>query len=259
MNIKDYISSGIIESYLLGQLSEKERSEVEAMAVKYPEVKAEIELVEATLIDIAAKTPPPHLKQNILSKIELKESKVVPLENKKSSSMLWLVAASVALLIGSSAYNIILMNKLQKSQEQLIAINSEKERYVKDFETQSASYKMMAEQMAIMMQPENKKVMLKGMDVAPTALATVYWNQQNKDVYINVNKLPMPSEGKQYQLWAIVDGKPVDIGMLDMNPDLPPLHKMKTIAGAQAFAVTLEKKGGSPTPTMTAMYLMGNV
>lgn len=260
MNIKDYISSGIIESYLLGHLSHAERAEVEAMAMKHPEVKAEIELVEETLMDIATKTPPPaHLKKSILSKIDLKEAKVVQIETKKSSSTLWLVAASFALLIGSSIYNIILMNKLQSSQDELASINSEKEKYVKDFETQSASYKMMAEQMAILMQPENKKVMLKGMDVAPNALATVYWNQQNKDVYINVNALPAPAEDKQYQLWAIVDGKPVDIGMLDMNPELPPLHKMKTIAGAQAFAVTLEKKGGSPTPTMTAMYLMGNV
>ena len=258
MNIQDYISSGIIESYILGELSDAERAEVIAMSDTHPEVKAEIEAVEIALMNAASKTPPTHLKQNILSKIDIKETKVVSLETQKTSYV-WLAAASVALLIGSGIYNIILMNKVQNIESQFTASNSEKEKYVKDFETQSASYKMMAEQMAILMQPENKKVMLKGMDIAPNALATIYWNQKNQDVYINVNTLPTPSDDKQYQLWAIVDGKPVDIGMLDMNPDLPPLHKMKTIAGAQAFAVTLEKKGGSPSPTMEAMYLMGNV
>ena len=259
MNIQDYISSGIIESYILGQLSDKECSELQALTKQHPEIQAEIEAVEEALMTSVSKTPPPALKQTILSKLNVKEAKVIALETKKSSLSLWLVAASVAVLIGSGIYNIILMNQLESVKNQLALNNSEKEKYAKDFEAQSASYTMMAQQMAILMQPENKKVMLKGMDVAPTALATVYWNQKNQDVYININELPLPDENKQYQLWAIVDGKPVDIGMLDMNPELPPLHKMKTISGAQAFAVTLEKKGGSPTPTMTAMYLMGSV
>ena len=37
------------------------------------------------------------------------------------------------------------------------------------------------------------------------------------------------------------------------------LQQLKTIGKAQAFAVTLEKKGGSPTPTLAALYLIGNV
>ncbi len=259
MTIQEYISSGVIESYILGELSDKERAEVEALAAKHPEVTAEIEAVETTLMNFASKTPPAHLKNNILAKLDLQESKVVSMETAKPSYTGWLVAASLALLIGSAIYNVILNNKVKSAEEQLAAVNSEKEKYAKDFEAQSSTYTMMVEQMAILMQPENKKVMLKGMDAAPTALATVYWNQQNQDVYINVNSLPSAPDDKQYQLWAIVDGKPVDMGMLDMNPELPPLHKMKPITGAQAFAVTLEKKGGNPSPTMDAMYLMGNV
>lgn len=34
---------------------------------------------------------------------------------------------------------------------------------------------------------------------------------------------------------------------------------MKPIADAQAFAITLEKKGGVQVPTLNAMYLVGNV
>ena len=39
---------------------------------------------------------------------------------------------------------------------------------------------------------------------------------QSKDVYLLVNHLPKPVPDKQYQLWAIVDGKPVDAGIFDM-------------------------------------------
>lgn len=257
MNIQDYISSGIIESYVLGHLSEKERKELEEMAMQHPEVISEIEQVEKTLLNFASKNPPADLKQKIQNKLDFNENKVIQMEPKKNRT--WLVAASIALLIGSSIYNIVLMNKLKDTEDQLAVVSSDNEKYVRDFEAQSKSYGEMAQEMAVLMSPENKKIMLKGMDVAPSSMAVIYWNQNTKDVYINVNSLPVPSEDKQYQLWAIVDGKPVDAGVFEMKSDSASLQKMKTIIGAQAFAVTLEKKGGNPTPTMTAMYLMGNV
>ena len=64
------------------------------------------------------------------------------------------------------------------------------------------------------------------------------------------------TEEKQYQLWEIVNGKTVDAGMLD---NCTGLCKLKNIPSAQAFAITLENKGGSPTPTMSALYVMGAV
>lgn len=93
------------------------------------------------------------------------------------------------------------------------------------------------------------------------SLATVYWDSRSKDVYLLVNNLPKPSPDKQYQLWAIVDGKPVDAGMLDMEDTNSGslVHKMRNIPKAQAFAITLENKGGSTSPTMEAMYVMGGV
>jgi len=258
LNIQEYISSGIVESYVLGQLSDSEMAEVTALALKHPELKAEIELVENTLIKYASKNPPLELKEKIAVKLDLKEATIISIDEKKTKAIRWLVAASVILLVSSSIYNIILIDKLKESEAQLSALNSENEKYVKDFEAQSKSYGEMAQEMAVLMNPENKKIMLKGMEIAPTALAAIYWNQNTTDVYINVNSLPMPAKDKQYQLWAIVDGKPVDAGVMDMEAP-GALHKMKSIAGAQAFAVTLEKKGGSPIPTMNAMYLMGSV
>jgi anti-sigma-K factor RskA len=56
----------------------------------------------------------------------------------------------------------------------------------------------------------------------------------------------------------MVDGKPVDAGMLDMDKGQM-VVKMKNTPVAQAFAITLEKKGGSPTPDMNAMYVMGTI
>jgi anti-sigma-K factor RskA len=88
-------------------------------------------------------------------------------------------------------------------------------------------------------------------------MATVFWQTRTKDVYVMPNKLPAPAEDRQYQLWAMVKGKPVDAGMLD--PDCISVCKMKNIPEAEAFAITLEKKGGSPTPNMEQLFVMGKI
>ena len=40
MNVQEYISSGIVESYVLGLASDEERKEFEQMCVQYPDVLA---------------------------------------------------------------------------------------------------------------------------------------------------------------------------------------------------------------------------
>ena len=86
--------------------------------------------------------------------------------------------------------------------------------------------------------------------------ATVFWDSRNKDVYVMAKELPKPNAGKQFQLWAIVDGKPVDAGMI--SPSCAGVCKMKNIPRAQAFAITLENTGGSPTPHLEQLFVIGN-
>lgn len=49
MNIQTYITSGILELYVLGSLSEQETKEVLHYATIYPEVRAEINAIERAL------------------------------------------------------------------------------------------------------------------------------------------------------------------------------------------------------------------
>ena len=87
-------------------------------------------------------------------------------------------------------------------------------------------------------------------------MATVYWDKRSKDVYLHVNNMPAATTGKQYQLWALVDGTPVDAGVFDIS-SANPMIKMKNIPRAQGFAVTLEPTGGSIKPTPEQMYVLG--
>ncbi|MBC7744832.1 MAG: hypothetical protein H7096_06985, partial [Flavobacterium sp.] len=50
-----------------------------------------------------------------------------------------------------------------------------------------------------------------------------------------------------------------DLGVFSVNSEDNGMIKMKDIAAAQAFAVTLELRGGSINPTMEQMMVMGAI
>ena len=103
-----------------------------------------------------------------------------------------------------------------------------------------------------------KMARMDGTAISPQSDATVYWDTTSHDVYLMVNNLPAPASDQQYQLWALLDGKPIDMGMLEISEKPLQLYRMKNAQNAQAFAITLEKKGGNPTPK-GPMYVIGKL
>jgi anti-sigma-K factor RskA len=54
--------------------------------------------------------------------------------------------------------------------------------------------------------------------------------------------------------------EPIDMGVFEIDNVLENIQKMPyLVKNAMAFAITLEKKGGNPSPTLSAMYVIGNV
>lgn len=258
MDIKTYISSGIIEAYVLGTSSPEESSILECVMQNNPEVKAAVAEYQQILEDFATKTaiaPPSHLKLEILKKLDFaapveNPAKIIPLNTTTQKQIvqnpisIWLKAASVAVLfgVGYLAYEVNTKN----SQLQQVAQNNI------ELSTKISSL----EQMNTMLL-NSKKIELKGVERHPALLAEVYMNADH-EVFLNPKNLPAAPSGKSYQLWAIVDGKPVDMGVYDSKKDSV-IQEMKSVKNPQAFAITLEKEGGNPTPTMEEMYVMGEV
>ncbi len=272
MNIQDYILSGIVESYVLGLASPEESAEFERMCAAHNEVLAARNAFEIQLeasIQQQKLEPPRELKSRIFSRIGM-EKDAQPGRFKVSTGKPTLVprigfakyiaAASLLLLAGSVALNFYLLSEYKKSiaqNNELIAVQTQVASANQVLSTKLETYE---NAMSLMKNPLMAIIKMPGLpnSPAPSSMATVFWNTESKDVYLLVNKLPMPVRDKQYQLWAIVDGKPVDAGIFDMQEGLS-FVKLKTIPKADAFAITLEKKGGSSTPDMNAMYVMGKV
>ena len=76
MNTNDYILTGILEQYVLGDVSPQEKQEVECMSHIYPEVHEELIKVEKALEGFAldnAVSVPSHIKENIFKIISEEE------------------------------------------------------------------------------------------------------------------------------------------------------------------------------------------
>lgn len=274
MDSKEYISSGILESYILGHASPEEAGILECVMKNNNEVREAFEEAQKTFEMLAtaqAVTPPSDLKSKIWAKIQQEqnvelEKPVIPIQNnvqkveeekevqeiKNTKSSSWknfAIAAAVLFLI-STGINLYWMNSQSKINDQLVKVESERK-------TNQLAMQNMQQKLDVFANPNMKKVVLAGVDKHPEAKATVLWDSNSKDIYLSANSLPKAPEGMQYQLWAIADGKPVSAGMYSEDKDSR--IAISNITNAQAFAITLEKKGGSEVPTMENMYVMGGV
>lgn len=269
MNIEDYISSGILECYVLRQLSRTDSAKVEEMATLYPEVKKELLEIEESMEQYAqlhAKTPRAMVKEKLLKEISREEAqdepqtKIVEVHT-YSKAVNYLAAASVtlALLFGSTALYYFQQWKKASAEVSVLRLDNERIASYNTVINGKLKEDIQSKErlLSLLSDTSTKSVQLKGLPLSPASVAMVFWNKQTKSVYLDVKNLPKPPADKQYQLWALQDGVPVDAGVFEVANDS--LQHMKNIPAAQAFAVTLENKGGSIAPTLDMMYLMGNI
>jgi anti-sigma-K factor RskA len=255
VNVQEYISSGIVESYVLGLASPEERSEFESMCIQYPEVlraRTEFELAMEKQAMENAIAAPAGLKNKVWNQIN-DGGKLVTMQRVPVRSSSWLkyaAAACIVLLAGSLYWNISLYNKNKKLQG--------------DYNSSVAKLNDMEKDIQVLQQnPNVKMASMKGMTASPKSFATVYWDTTTHDVYLLLNNLPTPASGMQYQLWAFLDKKPVDIGLIENDYFVKEnrlLIKGKNIQNAQAFAITLEKKGRADiSKPEGAVYVFGGL
>jgi anti-sigma-K factor RskA len=276
VDIQAYIQSGIIESYVLGLASAEETAEVESLRMRYDEVEDAINefslAVERQAFENAI-APPPALKAKVFAAIRkeqdfnqetLNDNAAVQKHDEEalviqlSSARSWrrVAAAAVILLIVSAALNFYLYNQYSDKKEAYQALLSERETLQANNEVYRTQLKEWQSAAAMIADTGMAMVKMRNPSGKDDA-ATVFWDTQSKDVYVMINKLPEPKTGKQYQLWAMVDGKPVDAGVLD--PSCTSVCKMKNIPKAEAFAITLEKEGGNRIPNLKALFVIGTI
>lgn len=278
---------------MLGSLPFSEMEQVAGAMCRFPEVKQEIDSLESMLLAAAEKdavTPPRALEESIWAAIqnaltiqqtntsEKGSTMAIPLEENferlaekdapktialsgKTGIGNWARAAVWVALVGSLVGNYSLWNGRNNDKQEVAVLQQKMQGMSADqtaLNDKIARYTKEAEMAA---QPGIQPIAMLSTQPGHPMAATFYWNKAKHIAFVSVQKLPPAPEGMQYQLWAIVEGKPVSLGMMDNSvvanggmqrvPD--------AVMAGQIFCVSLEKEGGNPSPTADKIYLMGKM
>lgn len=291
MDLSCIISSGDLELYVLGMLPEEEASKIEQLALLFPEVQQEIDLITESLAAVASASvpaaPSPSVKDNLMNKLKQLKSEedqnatagkghtttlyvepetgkatqapVIPISTgtpEKSRYPVWLAASVIALVVSISML-IYLSMVNNRNEEQIASLEQRADTLNKRFANEQQRNLAYAEMVKILQSDDYRKIDLVSVPGKPAdAKAQVFWNKKTNEVYIADVSLPKAPAGKQYQLWGIVNGQPVDAGCMQRDARSL-MQKMKNFTKAEMFAITLENEGCSPTPTLEQMYVAG--
>lgn len=274
MNITNYIESGVLDVYVLGGLSAQEAQEVEQLAGTHPEIANEISRLQSLLEQLVAfetgSSPSHDSKSDLFKRIEtiskpkddiltpksqiVQESKIVKLQTYNY----WSIAASWVFVLGFAVLSYHYRSQWKATQAKLVALEIQHKEMAQSYGVVKYNAESANRQLYSLSDSSLKMITLKKVSNRPDACAQLFWNPIKKEVFLSFQYLPPLPKGKQYQLWAIVEGKPVDAGIIPIG--VPALMvKMKDIANASAFAITLEQEGGSPVPTLAEMVVIGGV
>lgn len=274
MDIQAYISSGKLELFVLGELSEREREEVLQLAKQYPEIQIELDQIEEAFFQFDNQTgiePSSSLKKKIFETLDkglVESPTVAPIPQKEEtigktvSIQPWkayFAAASIVAVLASAVavYFALQYNNLD---QRFTALLQEQSVLAEELDQFKVNFEQADAQLETLLAGNYERIPMKGegFEMQKDAAVDVWWDKGSASVFVSVNNLSGLEDQYDYQLWAIGEQGPVGIGLVDAGQKFS-LQQMQAVASAGAFAITIEPKGGSESPTLEKLVVLGNV
>ncbi len=245
MDIEDIKASGLLELYVLDQLSPAEKAEVEGYLTSFPELRSELREIERTLeiyASSAAITPPAGVKDRILKEIRNEGS--ISTQTPPRSGNIWgFIAAALGLGVMVLGYLYY-----QKNNEST-ALQREIEQ-VRD--TCQTTTEDLTHQLDLLKQLTQQANRIINFQPTPGFAATdlyLHINPLTHRTFIQVRNLPDIAGNHQFQLWSIKANQPPSpLNVFDAPAD--GLIEVTYVEGTEVYAITIEERGGVQTPTM---------
>lgn len=248
MDINNYISSGILEQYVLGTLTQEERLEVERMSEKYPLIQQEIFEISKSLEKYAKLQSidvDPKVEQSLFSDLPKKNiiNETLQTDIKGLVPKAWKFAAVFFLLSGIiGAYLCLENNNKIQSQISLLEKNSLScDSLVQVERDRNKVY-------ANLLSPETNIYSLSPLENYSASGLKLYYNRNEKINTLQWINAPSLEPGMVYQLWYFGDdGIPNPLETFDTKEGLV---EISYVEDAKMYAFTIEPEGGSKVPTM---------
>ncbi|MEM8510315.1 MAG: anti-sigma factor [Bacteroidota bacterium] len=262
MDVKEYIASGILELYVAGILSEKEKREVDGQAREHPEIQAEIQAIARLMVRMTRKDPPDMPEIDWAKITPVKNDTLAfqpgpPTQKKAWTRYLGWVAT---LLFGTALLWVYVENRQLRSDVEHThqQKGTLEQQLIEEREALTNTNNLLEE-----LRAQNVTVVpLRGQSVAPESFAKVYWNTTSQSVYIDALGLPEPPKGYTYQVWSLLlhPFTPSNIGRLEnFSTNQERLFQLPNPHVSEAFGITLEPEGGSNSTTLEQLYTLGAV
>tara|TARA_R110001592_G_scaffold359340_3_gene665750 strand:- start:117289 stop:118125 length:837 start_codon:yes stop_codon:yes gene_type:complete len=278
MNKEELIQSGLLELYALNHCTESERTLVESH-LQDEDVISALNAIEETLFSLAMNNsikPRNQVKAKLMATIEGKkespkiitiskpktsneEAKVVGI-GKNTNNFGWRIAAGFMLLVSIGLFTVY-NGRLNQMDERISALTIEKESISKNYTQVKAVSEELSEVEHFFSERLVKSYELKHPTDPSQTFGVLYWCPASGEIMLNGMHMPKLSDDEQYQLWALVDGKPLDLGVIPKKWDgeTNRLAHLKGLKELSAYAITIEPLGGKPTPTLEKLTALAKV
>ncbi|GGD43529.1 anti-sigma factor [Muriicola marianensis] len=253
MDRKTILEKGLLLPYLLDELDEKERLEVEKVLAEDAILKAELNSLESSFEKMAlenAVAPPSSIRKRLEDTLgaagTTPDEKVRSIRPKTGfDGTRLLVAASLAALFALTSF--WFYSRWQDAEENIRLVREEQQQLQKSIEVLSNELQDVQQLNGLLADRDVIPVLMEGNRLSPEARAVAFLNHKTRSVLVNPKALPKLSTEETYQMWADVDGEMINMGLVPTDQDLVSLAY---IEGAESLNITIEPKGGSEHPTV---------
>ena len=238
-----FLKSDLLNKYLVGETSLKETQEVEYFIAKYPEASLAYDKLQKNLEIIAkagAVDVPKHVLKDILKTLdEENQTKVIQLVQHKKTPWYSIAASAAAVLFAVTSF--FLYQKNQNLLDENNVVIDEIFDLRSDIENNNNKLGELSDLLMKLNNPDAKKYVLTGNERAKNLKTVAYINPVDKTSMIDVITLPQLPEEQHYQIWAELQDRMVNLGILDESDrKLKPIPYMED---ALALSIKIGIKG----------------
>ncbi len=272
MNVQELILSGKLELYVAGALSDREMGEIASGARLHPELETEIRRIESALVQYYTAHVQPLNRSEMDTNLKrifesgskssiVRDIKADGHDKKVFSISKLAVAAMIAGILLTSALTVMMFLQNNSLRKEVADIRLQQQDLLAQNETLRKESEILQTRFELVRNILTERVELTAVKgkASDDNYILVYWNPKTKQVMMADANLPELPPDQQYQLWALLDNVQVDCGVFDIQKGQSPASFMKNTDQAKGFAVTVEPRGGSKTPTLSNLKVMAQL
>jgi anti-sigma-K factor RskA len=243
----------LLPAYALGALDGEDLRELEAhLDVGCDECRRQLDLWNRDLESLAASVPPLPPSDTTRARILRLATGAAPAPARLPRWAFFAAAALLLLSVWGVAGQVRVRGEMERLADERARLAQQVETLDREVALARAEARQAAQALQILAAPSVRSVVMAGLGSTPGASGHTYVNPQTRDALFYAFNLPRLAEDKTYQLWFIADGKPVSAGVFSVDErgtGRLRVEKVADVKDIQAWAVTVEPRGGVPEPT----------